>query len=160
MRNDKTQAGTFDACTVEGSYIPAAKTDKGQIRAMANVALIDLESLKEWRKKAPKDSGQWNAIYKLSYDVLHTLAESFLLFDNVKARTHECLFAYLCEKYPELELDWKFLEKARTLRNRSAYYGEPVSHERWKEIEFQMDLYIDTLKKIVDKKLDERNRSI
>lgn len=156
MRNDKTLQRTFNACSVEGSFTPLAQIDTDKIKAMLTVALIDLETLKNWQNKASKNSGQWNAIYKLAYDVLHALSEAFLVFDKMKARTHECLFAHLCEKHPEQELDWKFFEKIRTKLNRSIYYGEPASYQHWTEIELQITLYINTLKKAIEQKLKEQ----
>ena len=155
MRKDKTLQGTFTGCLAEGSFTPLAAIDTAQVRAMLNVALTDLETLTDWEKKALKESGQWNAIYKLAYDILHALSEALLVFDRVKARTHECVFVYLCEKHAELDFDWNFFEKVRTLRNRSIYYGEPASYERWKEIKLQMIVYISTLKKAIERKLKE-----
>jgi len=153
MLREKTLTGTFAACSNEGSFTPLAKIDADQVRAMLTVALADLDTLNELRKKAPETSKQWNAIYKLAYDVLHTISESFLVFDKTKARTHECVFAYLCEKHPELEFDWSFFEKVRTVRNRSLYYGEAASYKHWKEVELQMNLYINTLKKAIETQL-------
>lgn len=150
MRKERTRASVFGACVEEGSFLPLAAADSAQIRGMLTVAIADLETVQEWRKKAPLQSGQWNAIYKLAYDVLHSLSEAFLMSEKVKARTHECVFAYLCEKHPELELDWNFFEKVRTMRNRSLYYGEPATHEHWKGIELQMLLYISALKKAIE----------
>ncbi len=153
MRKDRSLTGIFQGCTTEGSFSPLAKTDTDQVRAMFDVALVDFETVKEWSKKAAKEGGQWNAIYKLAYDVLHTLSEAFLVFDKVKARTHECVFAFLCEKHAELDFDWNFFEKVRTVRNRSIYYGEPASYQHWKDVELQMTAYINALSKAIEKKL-------
>ena len=84
MLKDRTLPGVFKGCTNEGSFSPLAKIDTDQVRAMFDVALIDFETVKDWSKKAAKESGQWNAIYKLAYDVLHTLSEAFLVFDKMK----------------------------------------------------------------------------
>lgn len=154
MRIEKKLEDTYTACMVEGMFTPQADLKPDQIRSMLNLALADHESVKEWQKTAPKDSKQWNAIYKLAYDVLHSLSEALIRFDKIKAQSHECVFAYLCEKHPELELDWNFFERARTARNRSVYYGEPISYNQWKESELQMNLYIATLKKEIEKRLD------
>ncbi len=153
MLKDRTLDGVFTGCSVEGSFSPLAKADADQARSMFDVALVDFETVREWSKKAAKESGQWNAIYKLAYDVLHTLSEALLVFDKIKARTHECVFAYLCKKHPELDLDWNFFEKVRTTRNRSIYYGQPISYDSWKELETQMILYINTLKKAIEQKI-------
>ena len=155
MLKDRTLSVTFKSCTNEGSFNPLAKIDVDQVRAMFDVAMADFETVRDWSKKAAKESGQWNAIYKLAYDVLHTLSEASLVFDKMKARTHECVFAYLCEKHSEFEFDWNFFEKVRTVRNRSIYYGEPASYKHWKEIELQVMLYINTLKGTIEKKLNE-----
>ena len=151
--HDRTLTGIFKGCTVEGSFTPLAKIDVDQVQSMVSVAMVDFETVNEWSKKATKDSGQWNAIYKLAYDVLHALSEAMLVFDKTKARTHECVFAYLCQKHPELELDWNFFELIRTARNRSIYYGKPITYEDWKNIELQVKLYIKTLKSEIDKRL-------
>ncbi len=150
----------FAACSEEGSFIPIAKIDYDLVMDMLHVALVDYESVKQWQKQAPKESGQWNAIYKLTYDVFHTLAEAFLLFDKIKARTHECLFAYLVAKHPVLEFDWNFLEKIRTKRNRSVYYGEPSSYSDWKSVELQLGLYINALRKEIENGLREKGGNL
>jgi len=154
MRKDKTLEGTYSGCSAEGSFTPIAQQDLDQVKAMVSVALTDLETLKEWEKKAPKESGQWNAILKLAYDVVHSLTEAFLASENVKARTHECVFAYLCHKHPELELSWEFFERLRNLRNRSIYYGEAVVYIQWKEVELQTHIYISTLRKAIEKRVN------
>lgn len=156
MRKEKTQINIFEICNEEGSFLPVAKVNHEQIRDMVKVALADYEAVMIWKKQAKKDGNEWNAIYKLSYDVLHSLAEAFLLFDRIKAKTHECLFAYLCEKHKELDFDWNFFERVRTKRNRSIYYGEPLSYENFKEVELQFDLYINSLKKNIKIKLKDK----
>ena len=120
MRDEKTQAGIFSKCSNEGSYIHLAKSDAEIIESICHIAEADFKSIQELTKlNLPKG---WNAIYKLSYDVLHMFAEAFMIFDKIKARTHECLFTYICEKHPELEISWDFFEKLRTKRNQSQYY--------------------------------------
>ncbi len=153
MRKDRSQKTIYNACDSEGSFFPLEKADFGQIKTMVDIALDDFASAKEWARAAEKEGKQWNAIYKLHYDVLHVLAEAFLQFDKIKAATHECIFAYLCEKHPELELDWNFFEKVRTKRNRSIYYGEPAAYKDWKEVELQINLYINLLSKAIKEKL-------
>lgn len=71
----------------------------------------------------------------------------------MKIRTHECLFAFLCEKHPEIEFSWSFLEEVRRKRNRSIYYGEPATYQDWKRIELQLNVYIATIRKAIQEKL-------
>jgi len=60
------------------------------------------------------------------------LCEAFVRLEGWKAKTHECLFAYLCERHPELGLDWDAVDRLRQMRNRSLYYGEPLSFALWR----------------------------
>jgi len=112
-----------------------------------------VESANIVKKSLPKQSNQWSSVYKLYYDALHELAESFLQFDKIKIDNHQCLFAYLCEKHPDSEFSWDFFEKVRTKRNGINYYGTPVAYEDWKEVEIQFNLYIKKLREEIRKKL-------
>jgi len=155
IRKERTLQNIYLACQEEGSFLQLERADADQIRDLLNVALMDFAAAQEWSVKTPKESGQWNALYKIFYDVLHGLSEAFIAFDALKIKTHECLFAYLCEKHPELELNWDFFEKVRTKRNGTQYYGRPLIFQDWKEVEVQMLLYIKTLKKAIEEKLGE-----
>lgn len=158
MRKERTQLSIYTLCAEGGSFMPLAKIDQKQIQSMVKIALTDFISAQEWIKKAPKESGQWNALYKLHYDVLHQLTEAFIHFDKIKVKSHECLFAYLCEKHSELELDWGFFEKIRTKRNGTLYYGDIITYSDWKEIELQINLYIRTLKRAIEEKLKKERK--
>lgn len=149
MHNERTQKIIFQKCSADGSFINLSQADTGLIKTMRDIALLDMGTV----KKLSTGEGDWNALFKLGYDVLHTLAEAFVYFDKIKAERHECLFAYLCEKHTELEFDWNFLDTIRIIRNRSIYYGKPATKENWKSAEFQLHLYINTLKKIIEEKL-------
>jgi len=146
----------FDKCRIEGKFIPRKGVDTDKIKSMVEIALADLESGKEIKKTISKQSKQWSTVYKLHYDVLHELVEAFLHFDNIKSDNHQCLFAYLCEKHPKLELDWDFFEKVKTKRNGINYYGIAAMQEDWKEIEVQIYLYINVLKKEIKKRIGVR----
>ena len=154
-----TQKEAFKKCEIEGKFIPQKDVDIDKIKAMAEISKSDLESGKELKKNLSKESMQWSSAYKLYYDALHELVDAFLSFDRIKSNNHQCLFAYLCEKNPELELDWDFFEKVRTKRNGINYYGTPVTQEDWKEIEIQMNLYIKILTVAVKKRINEFKES-
>lgn len=141
----------YNWCVAEGQMI--RQKEVGYDRVAANLAIAEeyLESAQEDIKK-----GRWNSTYTLHYDALHLLVESFLLFDHIKSRSHLCLFAYLCNQYPDMELDWGFFEKVRTKRNGLSYYGTPVAEKHWKEVALQFQLYLKLLKK----KLQERLKPV
>lgn len=148
-----TQNEAFAKCRKEGKIIITEEIDKEKIKSTLLIADADVESAAFIIKNIPKLSHQWNSVYKLYYDALHELTESFLRFDKVKTDNHQCLFAYLCEKHPELEFSWDFFEKVRTKRNGINYYGAPASFDDWKEVELQFTLYIKKLKECIKKKL-------
>src|SRR3989344_3618680 len=76
--------------------------------------------------------------------------------EKIKIENHQCLFVYLCEKHPDLEFSWEFFEKVRTKRNGINYYGLPVDNKDWKEVELQFTLYINALKKEIEKKINKK----
>ena len=158
MYNEQTQKKIYEKCENEGSFLPINEIEIGKIKSMLKIALTDLKSTKKWIINAKKDEGEWNAIFKINYDALHLLVEAFILFDKLKITTHKCLFIYLCEKHLKLELDWNFFEKIRTIRNGSVYYGKLITYKDWEEIQLQLDLYINSLKKEIELKLEEAEK--
>lgn len=148
-----SQKEAFEKCKKEGKVIVTAEVDIERIKSTLVIAESDIESGKILKKDLKKDSSQWSSVYKLYYDALHELTEAFLRFDKIKTDNHQCLFAYLCEKHPELEFSWDFLEKVRTKRNGINYYGILVEYEDFKEIELQISLYINKLKEEIRKKI-------
>ncbi len=149
-----TREEAFLKCRKEGRFIALEEADVERVKATLVIAEADVESANIIKKSLPKLSSQWSSVYKLYYDALHELAESFLQFDRVKIDNHQCLFAFLCEKHPDLEFSWDFFEKARTKRNGINYYGTPVTHDDWKGVEIQFNLYIKRLKEEIRKRFD------
>jgi uncharacterized protein (UPF0332 family) len=150
MRSYNTLDQAYDYCVSQGFIIPK-QTDDGVIESSLRIAKEDLATAKDAIKKQ-----RWNSAYKIYYDVLHQLSESFLRFDNIKVKNHLCLFAYLCTKHPELELNWDFFEQVRTKRNGIQYYASQVSEKDFKEILLEFDLIINLLFKKIQEKLSIR----
>lgn len=144
----------YDECLAEGKVIKLHEpVNKEKVRKMLLLVESNREIAQKSAKDADKSSITWNTIYNLNYDALRELAEAFLVFDSVKIINHKCLFAYLYVNHPELELSWEFFEKVRTNRNGINYYGQLVSYADFKEIEVQLNLYVSTLKKEIEKRL-------
>lgn len=154
MPKQLTQKEAFEKCIIEGRIIPRLETDTEKIRTILKIAEADFEAAKKIKVGLTKDSMQWNSVFKLHYDVLHELVDAFLCFDKVKLENHQCLFAFLCEKHPDLLLNWDFLEKIRTKRNGILYYGLPVAEKDWKEVELQFGVYISLINKEINNKLN------
>lgn len=148
-----TQKEAFTKCKQEGKFIVIDELDIEKIKSTLIIAEADIMSANVIKKNLNKQSIQWSSIYKLNYDALHELAESFLRFEKIKIDNHQCLFAYLCEKHHKLDFNWDFFEKVRTKRNGINYYGTPVTFEDWKEIELQFTLYVNKLKEEIKKRL-------
>lgn len=150
MSKSLTLNEAYSLCNEQGSLAPVIEVDVLKVRANLRIADEDL-SIAQYSAK----NEHWNSAYKLYYDVLHILVESFLCFDKIKSYNHLCLFAHLCIKHPELEFSWDIFEKIRTKRNGINYYGQPVSKDDWKSVEIPFKIYISTLKKEIERKLNE-----
>lgn len=151
MPKFKTSEECYDLCQTKGFFEKKEEINIEKVKSNLKIAEEDLASAKDAVKKE-----RWNSAYKLFYDVLHILVESYLCFDRIKSLNHQCLFAYLCINHSKLELSWEFFEKIRTKRNGINYYSQPVTHDDWKAVELQFNLYISTLKKEIEKKLEEK----
>ncbi|MBI5392534.1 hypothetical protein HZA96_01570 [Candidatus Woesearchaeota archaeon] len=124
---------------------------------MIELSTGDQEVAAKIKKDLHKESIIWNNVYCCYYDALHKLVEAYLMFDKITSLNHLCLFAYLCEKHKELELDWNFFERIRTKRNGINYYGQKVTYDNLKSIEIQVKLYISLLEKEITKKINQFN---
>jgi hypothetical protein len=149
---EKTLEVKYDECIANGNIIPLQKIDKEKILSLINKTTKDLETIKEISKN--KDISP-EFIYKANYEAIHFLATCVLLLDRVKSLNHECLFAYLCIKHPELELDWGFFQKIRTKRNSITYYLESITRDEWRQSEAQFKIYNSTLKNHILENLEE-----
>ncbi|MBU1202125.1 MAG: hypothetical protein KJ583_06310 [Nanoarchaeota archaeon] len=138
----------YENCNSQGMFLPQQEVGIPRAKTMLLIAEEDLKTIQDIKEK----KNRINTLYKLTYDVIHTLAEAFLLIDKVKSQNHQCLFAYLCYKHPELEFNWNFFETIRTKRNGIHYYGKGVIQDDWKEVSLQADIYI----KLLIRKLKEQ----
>lgn len=122
--------------------------DIRKIVSMLKIAEEDAQLIIDAKKR-----NSINSMFKLYYNNMHTLTEALIRFDKVISSNHKCLFAYLCSKNKYLDLDWNFFEMLRIIRNGLCYDGIPVKETDWKNIEFQFKVYINTLKKEIQKRL-------
>ncbi|MBS3166186.1 hypothetical protein J4444_03630 [Candidatus Woesearchaeota archaeon] len=148
MRPFENKEEAYDWCIGDGQIISREEIGKDRIESNLQIAKEGIESGKDNITKK-----RWNSTYKDHYDALHLLVESYLIFDKVKSKNHQCLFTFICVKHAELELDWNFFDKIRTKRNGINYYGTTVNEKDWKEAELQFNLYIKLLKEKIEEKL-------
>ena len=153
MPKQKTSEEAYKECNSKGEFKDQEAINKDKIKTMVGIANANIEAAETIKKKIDSKSHQWCAVYTLYYDALRELIEALIAFDKKKIFNHQCLFAYLCEKHKELDLDWNFFEKVRTKRNGINYYGTPVGFNDFKEMELQLKLYIKTLDKAIKEKI-------
>lgn len=151
MIKKHTLEETYDKCVSEGQILQIEELNLEKAETVLSHTRNEFEFLTSSLLKSGKEMPSWNFIYRNYYDIFHELCEALLRLEKIKARTHQALFAYLCTKHPELELNWDFLERIRTKRNGMMYYFESVNYNDWKEVEFQIKLYISSMNKEVEK---------
>ncbi len=151
MPREKKPEEVYDELMAEGAY-EEANLDREEVRKVVKLTIEDYEFGKSLRKLS---NPNWRVIFNINYDVLRELCDQLMRFKKQKARNHQGLFAFILLKFPELELDWIFFEAIRTARNQNKYKGADITKEMWKKAEMQMDLYISTLKKDIEKRLEE-----
>ena len=149
----KTLEERYDSCIADGCLKNLSEVNIQKIKSLIQNAETNINSAKIIAKTVNKQAREWMNVYTLHYEAIRTYAEALLQFKEIKAANHQCLFASLCIRYTGLELDWNFFEKIRTKRHGTNYYGEQITYEDWKSVELQMNLYISSLKKELEKRL-------
>ena len=150
MPKEKTPQEVYDELVTKGSY-EEAHLDKDEVRKVKNMAIEDYEFGKTLRKI---ENPNYRIIFNIHYDVLRELCDQLMRFENQKISNHKGLFAFIILNFPDLGLDWNFLERIRTIRNQNKYQGTDITKEMWMKAELQMDLYISAIKKELKEKLD------
>src|SRR3989344_2728681 len=97
---------------------------------------------------------RWRVVFNAYYDILRELCDLLLLSKQRKSGNHQGVFAFIILNFPGLEFDWELLEQIRKLRNESKYEGKDISSVMWKSIELQLELYISTLQKTLERLLE------
>lgn len=148
----------YKSCSAKGNIKDLSEINLDLIRTLFENANTNLSSAKIIEKSISRDAKEWMNVYTLHYESIRLYAEALLRMANITSDNHQCIFAALLTKYPELELDWGFFEKIRTKRHGANYYGEAVNYSDWKEIHVQASLYISTLKKEIEIKILEKEK--
>ena len=153
MSDTRTPKDAMIYCERKGQLLPLQEIDKEFIQSVIELSNADVESGKKIMQGLDDTSTLWSNVYAAYYDALHKLVDAYVRFDRITSLNHLCLYAYICEKHPELELNWEFFERVRTKRNGVHYYAQKATRNDWKEVEIQFYVYIKTMKKSVEEKL-------
>lgn len=151
MREMRTLSDALALCRAKGQILPIAEPDMDRISSLIAFSEADIQSGEKLAAGLEKNSLLWNNVYSSYYDALHKLVCALLRLDNIQSLNHLCLFAYVCERYTSLDLDWEFFERVRTKRNGIHYYGQKATNDDWKAISVQMKFVISTLKRELEK---------
>ena len=149
MVKEKTPEEVHDSLAEQGCYEEAG-FDKDEVEKVRRLCIEDYEFGKKLRKL---EKPNWRVIFNINYDVLRELCNQLMRFKKQKTGNHQGLFAFIVLNYPNLELDWKFFETIRNMRNQSKYTGLDIKEDMWKSVKIQMDLYISAIKKEVENKI-------
>lgn len=155
MPKQKTLKEAYTECLANGQFRDKEGTDIDRIKTMMQLSNTFLESAQDIQKNLAPESQKWSVVYALNYDALRELASAFAKLDSKDIANHQCLFAYLCNKEPEL--NWDFFEKARTKRNGIEYYGSTATYIDFKEMQVQFTIYINFLKKKIKEMIEAKN---
>jgi hypothetical protein len=140
----------YERLSTKGLY-EEANFDKDEITKVLTMVNEDHEFGKNLHKlKNPS----WRVIFNIHYDVFRELCDQLMRFERQKISNHQGLFAFIVLHFENLELDWNFLENIRTIRNRNKYQGLDISKIMWQSVELQFNLYISTIKKEIEKRID------
>ena len=153
MPKHKSLDQVYKSCMADHIIQESLVTETQKVKDLTENADIYLESADERKKRLGKNDRKWMLVYVDYYEALRLYCEALVHLDKKKVRNHQCLFAYICKKHPELDLDFNFFELVRTKRNGINYYGERITFKDWKKVALQFDLYISALKKKIKKLL-------
>src|SRR3989338_6376940 len=146
---------TYDKCIAAGNIKEKQFVDIELIKSLKQVARAGLIFIKAKSKDIKKDSTDWTFVFRDYYESLRGLIEAFLLFDKIEADSHQCKNAYICFKYPEIEMDWNFLETVRLKRNAINYRGQFLKHDDWNKLILPFNFHSNLLTKKIDEKVSE-----
>lgn len=154
MPKYKTLSETHNICLANGEIKPITEINFEKIKTLIQNAETNVSAANIIKQAIHQNAKEWMNVYILHYESMRIYAEALLHLKLIQSPNHQCMFAVLCTKFPELELNWDFFEKIRTVRNGVNYYGKELTYNDWKEIELQINLYLGTLKKELEQHIN------
>ena len=152
MKEAKDLKKVYNQCVAEGNLQEPEEIDIEKVKSLLDNAEQDLDTLKDTVPIMEKKKN-FSLIWKSQYEILRQLVQGILLLEKIRSKNHQCLYAYICTKHREWDIDWKTIETMRLLRNGVHYEGRPVSADVWKEYKLKFDVYIRTFIRILREKL-------
>lgn len=144
----------YDKCVNSGSIKKANEVDSEKAKTLLENAELDIDSLKDATALFEKKNN-FGLLWTNHYEIIRQLVAGILLFEKIISDNHKCLYAYICTKHKEWDIDWKTIETMRLLRNGVHYDGRPVSADIWKEYKLKFHIYILAFIKILRQKIKD-----
>jgi hypothetical protein len=138
----------YDRCVADGKINSVEELEPERIKSTSESADVALRSASIIIKAINPKDREWTSVIKMNYDALRLSSLAYIMLDRLEVIDEEALFAALCVRHPELELDWEFLDNLRQKIERMDR-GEFATFEDWKGIELRLTLYISALKKAI-----------
>ncbi len=152
MKEIKDLDRVYNQCVAEGNLQEPEEIDIEKAKSLLENAEQDLDTLKETIPVMEKKKN-FGLIWKSQYEIIGQLVQAILLLEKIRSENHQCLYAYICTKHKEWDIDWETIETMRLLRNNVHYDGRPISEENWKNYKLKFDVYTKTLIKILKEKI-------
>jgi hypothetical protein len=142
----------YAKCVDTGSLRNSNEVDIEKARTLLENAELDIDSLND-AVTLFENKNNFGFLWANHYEIVRQLVAGILLFEKIISDNHKCLYAHICTKHKEWDIDWQTIETMRLLRNGVHYEGRPVSAEIWKEYKLKFTVYIRTFIKILAEKL-------
>src|SRR3989338_4613925 len=109
MQKFNTCKECYDSCLANGMFEKRGSVNIQRIKSLIENAETSISQAGILSKVIKQEAKEWMGVYTNYYEALRIYAEALLLFEKTTVVNHQCLFAYLCQNYPELNLSWGFL---------------------------------------------------
>jgi len=132
--------------TCKKEHIHQVETDPAKIASIMKMALVRLEFLKKQKPTVQEAS----ILAENYYEIIKELLVALLLKNGLKSDNHECLIAFLKEKYPKYEYEISIVYELKNIRNRIAYDGLFIEKEYFDKNKLEFEHIIQLLNKLID----------
>lgn len=105
--------------TCKREHIKNLQPDKESIKSIIKMCEIRLRVTEEVKL----DDQTASIIAADYYEIIKELLTALLLKHGLKSDNHECLIAFLKNKYPQYEYEVKAIHQLKGVRNRVSYEG-------------------------------------
>ena len=129
------------------------KLDDVYNQCVAEGHLQEPEEIDIERAKSLLAIANFGMIWSSRYEIIRQLVQGILLLEKIKSGNHQCLYAYLCVKHEDWDIDWETIETMRILRNDIHYEGRPIKEETWKAYKLKFEVYTRTFISLLKEKL-------